>query len=153
MRRVSDGASGSQRGGDHRGLGYFGVGGAGSTRVGAVNVNAIRALRREGHGHGNEFFVFDWDGALGNGQLVERPEGFHYFRGEFVHLLEPGHVLFLMHIFKLCFVVFCCVPNSGITIQMRWDGDFLPRESENVYVQPTGHAGSWSEREGKPYEN
>ena len=121
MRRVSDGASGSQRGGDHGGLGYFGVGGAGFTRVDAVNVDAIRALGRECHGHGNEFFVFDWDGALGNGRLVECPEGFHHFRRELVHLLQPGQVFFLMHILKLCFVVFCCVPIFGFPIQMRWD--------------------------------
>jgi len=40
-----------------------------------------------------------------------------------------------MHISKLCFVVFCCVPNSGITIQMRRDEDFLPREAEKVYAR------------------
>jgi hypothetical protein len=40
-----------------------------------------------------------------------------------------------MHISKLCFVVFCFVPNSGFAIQMRWDEDFLPREPENVYAR------------------
>jgi hypothetical protein len=40
-----------------------------------------------------------------------------------------------MHISKLCFVVFCCVPNSGIRIKMRRDEDFLPREAEKVYAR------------------
>ena len=137
MRRVSDGTSGSQRGGDYGSLGYFGVRGAGFTCVAAVNVDAIGALRRECHGHGNEFFVFHWDGALCNGRLVEGPEGFHYFRCEFVQLPQLGQVFFLMHISKLCLVVFCCAPISGFAIQMRWDGDFLPRELENVYARPT----------------
>jgi hypothetical protein len=55
--------------GDHGDLGHFGVGGAGFTRVAAVNVDAIGALRRDCHGHGNEFFIFDWNGALGNPKM------------------------------------------------------------------------------------
>ena len=137
MRGVSDGTSGSQRGSDHAGFGQFGVGGAGSTRVPVVNVDAIRALRRERDGHGNEFFVFDRNGARGNGRFVESPESFHYFRCEFVHFFQPGQIFFVVHISKLRFVVFCFVPNSGFAIQMRLAEDFLPQEPENVYAPPT----------------
>ena len=51
---VGDGGSGSQGGGDHGGFSYLGVGCAGFARVAGVDINAIRALRREGNGDGDQ---------------------------------------------------------------------------------------------------
>jgi hypothetical protein len=55
-------------------------------------------------------------------------------RCEFVHLLQPRQVFFLMHISKLVLLFSAVSRNSGFAIQMRWDEDFLPREPENVYA-------------------
>jgi hypothetical protein len=97
MGRVRDGGSGSQGGGNDGGFSNFGVGRAGLAGVRAVNFDTIRTLRRERYSHGNEFFVFDWNGAVGNGQFVESPKGFHYVWRQSIEFFDFAKIFFGEH--------------------------------------------------------
>jgi hypothetical protein len=73
------------------------VRGARFARIARVDLDAIGALSREPDGYGDQLLVFYGNCALCNGRLVESPKGFHYFRGELVHLLQFGQFFFVIH--------------------------------------------------------
>ncbi len=99
MSCVSHGRSGSQRGGDHRGLNHLGVGCACLARVATVDVDAVRALRRESHSHGNQLLVLHRNRSIRDGRLVESPKGLHHLGREAVHFLQLSQVFMVIHMF------------------------------------------------------
>jgi len=98
--RVRDSRAGPQGGGDHASLDHLCVGCARLARVPAVNIDAIRALSREGHGDGNQLFVFYRDGSIGDGRLVEGPKGLHDRRREAVHFSQLCEIFVVIHKFS-----------------------------------------------------
>lgn len=95
MGGVGDGSAGAEGGGDDGGFGEFGFGGAGFAGVVGVDVDAVGALGGDGYGDGDEFLVFNRDGAVGDGDFVEGPEGFHGFGSELVHFGDFGELSLL----------------------------------------------------------
>jgi hypothetical protein len=47
-----------------------------------MDLDTVRALRREGYGERHQFFESAWNCAVGNGGFVKRPKGLHC-RGAF----------------------------------------------------------------------
>src|SRR5439155_12077523 len=97
MRRVCDGPSSSEGGGNHRSLGQLCFGCTCLARVTAMDIDAIGALSSDGNGDRNQLLILYWNCSLGDGGSVEGPKGFHHFRREGVHSLQLGQVFFFIH--------------------------------------------------------
>ena len=80
VRRVRDCGSSAQCGGDHRGLDDLRIGCACLACVAAVDIDAVRALRRERNRDRNQLLVFYWNCSIGDRRLVKGPERLHHLR-------------------------------------------------------------------------
>jgi hypothetical protein len=87
-------AQGPEGGGDH---GNLRIGGARTARVAAVDINAVRTLGGEGHGDGDEFFIFYRNRAVGESRLVKGPKGLHHVRRKAVEFAQPVQIFFIIH--------------------------------------------------------
>src|ERR1044071_2590058 len=96
-RAVRGRAAGAQRRCQESGFRNLSTLGARAFRRLGVNLDAIRALRREGDGQSDEFAVFGWNlPAYSADNVVQILPGFKLFGRQMRHLLEKLQIVFIV---------------------------------------------------------